>query len=85
MRLVDKLQSYFTQQKLQCLCLDTDSFVLSMKTEKIIRDFKSLRNIFGFSKLDENHELFSYENKKIFLTILKQKSLKIFELINFFV
>ena len=61
----DKLQPYFTQQNLQCLYLDTDSFVFSMKTEKNNRDFKNLRNIFGFGNLDENYEIFSYENKKV--------------------
>ena len=30
----DKLQPYSTQENLQCLYMDTDSFVLSIKTEK---------------------------------------------------
>ena len=34
----DKLQAYFGQEILQCLYMDTDSFVLSMKTENITED-----------------------------------------------
>ena len=45
--------------------MDTDSFVLSMKTEKINRDFENFSNMFGFSNLVENHEFFSYKNKKV--------------------
>ena len=39
--------------------------ILSMKTENIIKDLKNLENIFDFSNLDKNHELFSEKNKKI--------------------
>ena len=38
---------------------------LSMKTKDIIKDLKNLEEIFDFSNLDENHELFSNKNKKI--------------------
>ena len=44
---------------------NTDSFVLSVNTKDIIKDLKSLENIFDFSNLDENHELFSNRNKNI--------------------
>ena len=37
--------------------------ILSMKTEKIIKDLKNLEDIFDFSNLDENHELLSEKNK----------------------
>ena len=33
--------------------------ILSMQTQNIINDFKNLEDIFDFSILDENHELFS--------------------------
>ena len=33
--------------------------ILSMRTENIIRDLKNLEDIFDFSNLDENIELFS--------------------------
>ena len=36
-----------------------------MKTKDIIKDLKNLENIFDFSNLDENHELFKNKNKKV--------------------
>ena len=46
--------------------MDTDSFVLSVNTKDIIKDLKNLEDIFDFSNLDENHELFSNKNKKLY-------------------
>ena len=45
--------------------MDTDSFVLSVKTKNIIQDLHNLKDYFDFSKLNENHELFSNINKKV--------------------
>ena len=45
--------------------MDCDSYVLSIKTENFIKDIKKLEDIFDFSSLDENHELFSNKNKKV--------------------
>ena len=45
--------------------MDCDSFVLSVNTKDIIKDLKNLEDIFDFSNLDENHELFSNKNKKV--------------------
>ena len=59
----DKLQPYFGQENIQLHYMDTDSFVLSVNTKDIIKDLKNLEDIFDFSNLDENHELFS--KKKI--------------------
>ena len=42
-----------------------DAFVLSLKTKHIIKNLKSLQDIFDFSNLDRNHEIFSNKNKKI--------------------
>ena len=39
--------------------------ILSMNTKDIIKDLKNLEDIFDFSNLDENHELFSERNKKV--------------------
>ena len=39
--------------------------ILSIKTNDIIKDLKNLENIFDFSNLDKNHELYSEKNKKI--------------------
>ena len=62
----DTLQPYFGQEKLQLHYIDTDGMILSMKPENIIKDLKTLEDIFDFSNLDENHELFSNKNKKIY-------------------
>ena len=39
--------------------------ILSMKSKDIIEDLKNLEDIFDFSNIDENHELFSNRNKKV--------------------
>ena len=46
--------------------MDTDSFVLSMKTENVIKDLKNLEDMFDFSNLGESHEPSSNENEKVF-------------------
>ena len=61
----DELQPYFRLENLQLHYMDTDSFVLSVKTKNIIKDLKNLEVLFDFSKLNENHELFSNKNKKV--------------------
>ena len=61
----DKLQPYFGQENLQIHYIDTDGMILSMNTKDIINDLKNLEDIFDFSNLDENHELFSIKNKKV--------------------
>ena len=45
--------------------MDTDSLVLSINTKNIIKVLKILEDIFDFSNLDKNHELFSNKNKKV--------------------
>ena len=61
----DTLQPYFGQENLQLHYMDCDSFVLSIKSENIIKDLKQLEYIFDFSNIDENHELYSEKNKKV--------------------
>ena len=61
----DTLQPYFSQENLQLHYVDTDGMFLSMKTKDIIKDLKNLEDIFDFSNLVENHELFSSRNKKV--------------------
>ena len=61
----DKLQPYFGQKNIQLHYMDTDSFVLSVNTNDIIKDLKNLEDIFDFINLDENHEIFSIKNKKV--------------------
>ena len=64
-RYYDKLQPFFGQENIQLHYMDTDSFILSVNTKDIIKDSKNLEDIFDFSNLDENHELFSNKNKKV--------------------
>ena len=61
----DKLQPYFGQENIQLHYMDTDSFLLSVNTKDIVKDFKNLEEIFNFSNLDKYHELFSNKNKKV--------------------
>ena len=61
----DKLQPYFGQENIQLHYMDCDSFVMSIETQNIINDLKNLENLFDFSNLYENHELFSNKNKKV--------------------
>ena len=61
----DKLQPYFRQENIQLHYMDTDSFILSVNTKDIIKDLKNLEDIFDFSNLDKNRELFSIKNKKV--------------------
>ena len=61
----DILQPYFGQANIQLHYMDTDSFVLSINTKDVIKDLKNLEDIFDFSNLDKNHEIFSNKKKVI--------------------
>ena len=61
----EKIQPCFGQENIHLHHMDTDSFVLSVNTKDFIRDLKTWEDIFDFSNLDKNHELFSYKNKKV--------------------
>ena len=73
----DTLQPFFGQENLQLHYVDTDGMILSTKTQNIINDLKNLEDIFHFSNLDENHELFSEKNKKV-ISKFKIETPKIF-------
>ena len=60
----DQLQPYFRQEKIQLHYIDTDAFVLSVNTNDIIRDLKNLEDIFDFSNLDQNNDLFSKKKQR---------------------
>ena len=45
--------------------MDTDSFILSIKTGDLINDLEYFKDDFDFSELDENHELYNSINKKV--------------------
>ena len=59
----DKLQPYFGQENIQLHYMDTDGFVLSVNTKDIIKDLKNV-DLFDFSNLYKNHELFSNKKRK---------------------
>ena len=61
----DKLQPYLGEKNLHLHYMDTDCFILSVNTKDIIKSIKNFQDIFDFSNLDENHELFSNKNKKV--------------------
>ena len=63
--------------------MDCDSFILSIKSKNLISDLKNLENIFDFSNINENFELYSEKNKKVLgkLEIETPKSLFIDEFI----
>ena len=62
----DRLHPFFGQENIKLQNMDTDSLVLKVKTGQIIKDLKNLEVIIDFNNLDENHELFSSKNKKVF-------------------
>ena len=61
----DKLKPYFGMENIQLPYLDTDAFVLSVNTEGIVEDLKNFEDVFDFSYINENHELFSNNNKEV--------------------
>ena len=60
----DKLQPYFRQENIQLHYIDTDCFVLITNSDKIIIALKNLDDIFHFSNLDKNQEIYSTKTKK---------------------
>ena len=61
----DRLQPYFGQENLQLHYIDTEGIFLSMKIKDIIKVVKNLEDIFDFSNVDKNHELYNERNKKV--------------------
>ena len=52
------IDSYYT---------DTDSSALSMFTNNGIEDLQKFEDLFDFSNLNKNHELFSKKNTRVFM------------------
>ena len=61
----DLLKPYFGHESIHLHYVDTDAFVLSLNTKDIFKELKDLENIFDFSNLDKNHELFTNKNTKV--------------------
>ena len=49
------------------LFVGTDSFIMSIKTTKLIENFKHFKDDCDFSKLDASHELYDTRNKKYYV------------------
>ena len=65
------------KKNIQLHYMDTDSFVLSVNTKDIIEGLRNLKDIFDFSNIDENHELFSNKSKKVNRKFTKETPKKI--------
>ena len=76
-----KLQPYYNK-KIKLHYMDTDSFILSIKTGDLINDLEYFKDDFDFSELDENHELYNSINKKV-IGKMKIETSPIIELDNF--
>ena len=81
----DILKRYSGQENKQLQYMGTDSFVLSINTKDIVKDLKNLEDLFEFSNLDKNHELFSCKKTKKQWDFFKLKLLKVFDLTNLLV
>ena len=76
-----KLQPRFSS-RVKLHYMDTDSFILSIKTGDLIKDLEFFKVDFDFSELDENHELYNPVNKKV-IGKMKIETSPIIELDNF--
>ena len=76
-----KLQP-FNNNKTKLHYMDTDSFILRIKTGGLIKDLEYFKNDFDFSELDGNHELYDTINKKV-IGKMKIETSPIIELDNF--
>ena len=61
----DILQPYFGLENLQLHYLDTDKFLLSVKTKDFFENLENLEDLFDFSNLNENYEKVSKKNKEV--------------------
>ena len=63
-----KLQPYYSSRSdasVKLHYMDTDSFILSIKTGDLINDLEYFKDDFDFSELDPSHELYNSINKKV--------------------
>ena len=68
----EKLQPSFGEKNKKSQSIDTDSFLLSTITKDIVEDLKNFEGFFDSNNLSENHELFSYINKKGNVIFMKE-------------
>ena len=53
-----------SEENLQLLYRDCESFVLSNRTQNIFKDLRNLESLFNFGSLNENHKLFNNKIEK---------------------
>ena len=61
----DIFQPYFGEENIQYHYGDTDAMVLSIKTKDIFEDLYNLRDLFDFSNLKKEYNMFSEDKKKL--------------------
>ena len=61
----EKFLPYFGKKSLQLHYMDSDSFVLSVNIKYINKNLKTVENLFDFSILRENSEIFFNKNTKV--------------------
>ena len=61
----ETLQPYFKAENLELLYLDTDSFVLKIKTDDLTKDLTALKEHFDFSNYPKDHPLYDTNKKKV--------------------
>ena len=76
-----KLQPFYNN-KIKLHYMDTDSFILSIKTGDLINDLEYFKDDFDFSELDPSHDLYNSINKKV-IGKMKIETSPIIELDNF--
>ena len=76
-----KLKPYYNSN-VKLHYMDTDSFILSIKTGDLINDLEYFKDDFDFSELDPSHELYNSINKKV-IGKMKIETSPIIELDNF--
>ena len=57
--------NHISEKEIQLHCINTDSFVLSLNTNDIVKHLQNLKHLFDFRNLDKNHKLFSNKKEKV--------------------
>ena len=76
-----KFQPYYNG-RIKLHYMDTDSFILSMRTTNLLKDLEYCKDVFDFSEWDKNHQLYDITNTKV-IGKMKLKTPPIIELDNF--
>ena len=58
----DKFKHHFGSKNLELCFSDTDSFLFNVKCNNLVKELKSLKHMFDFSKYEKEHEL--YDNSR---------------------